>query len=195
MWNSTATFPSADWISSKRCPCGHWRKSTIFSSPCIWMTVLILLTSTGLSAGPIAKRCLTRSLWRYSRDACHQHAHPQRQHCHAAEGKHYSTRSFPRSLSKAVLLFAERCQAAAAGSGLRIAIENTDGWEPYECAAVERCWRARFSASALTLATTTQPGGRDLPFFRRCQTALFICTPMTDGKRSTTRRWERARSR
>ena len=83
------------------------------------------------------------------------------------EGKHYIYREFPAEYEEAVLRFRERCQAAAAGSGLRIAIENTDGWEPFERAAVEHLLESPVFGLCLDIGHDHAAGGLDLPFFRR----------------------------
>ena len=89
------------------------------------------------------------------------------------EGKHYLYQEFPAEFGKAVLLFAERCQAAAVGSGVRIAVENTDGWEPYECAAIEQLLRSPVFGLCLDIGHDHATGGHDLPFFRKHQDRLI----------------------
>lgn len=81
------------------------------------------------------------------------------------EGKHYIYREFPDEFMQAVLLFRERCQAAIAGSGVRIAIENSDNWEPYELAAIELLLESRVFGLCLDIGHDHAAGNRDLPFF------------------------------
>ena len=83
------------------------------------------------------------------------------------EGKHYIYREFSEQFEEAVLRFRERCQAAAAGSGLRIAIENTDGWEPYERSVIEQLLESPVFGLCLDIGHDHAAAGRDLPFFRR----------------------------
>ena len=83
------------------------------------------------------------------------------------EGKHYIYREFSAEFEQAVLLFRERCQTAVARSGVRIAVENTDGWEPYELNALEQLLQSPVFGLCLDIGHDHAAGGCDLPFFRR----------------------------
>jgi sugar phosphate isomerase/epimerase len=80
------------------------------------------------------------------------------------EGKHYLYQEYHAEYIQAVLLFRERCQAAIAGSGVRIAIENSDSWEPYERAAIELLLEGPVFGLCLDIGHDHAAGNRDLPF-------------------------------
>ena len=89
------------------------------------------------------------------------------------EGKHYIYQEFHAQYVQAVLLFRERCQAAIAGSGVRIAIENSDSWEPYEHAAIEMLLESPVFGLCLDIGHDHAAGNRDLPFFAEHQDRLI----------------------
>ena len=96
-------------------------------------------------------------------------------------GKHYIYAEFPREFEEALLLVRERCEAAAMGSGVCIAIENTDGWEPYELGAVELLLESPVFGLCLDIGHDHALQNRDLPFFLKHRDRL-IHMHAHDGK-------------
>jgi len=89
------------------------------------------------------------------------------------EGKHYIYQEFPAEFKEASLLFRERCTEAIAGSRVRIAIENSDNWEPYELAAIELLLESPFFGLCFDIGHDHATGNHDLPFFVKHQDRLI----------------------
>ncbi len=53
------------------------------------------------------------------------------------DGKHYIFEEFPDDFAKALLAFRSTVEEAVGDAELTICIENTDGWAPYERAAID----------------------------------------------------------
>ena len=89
------------------------------------------------------------------------------------EGKHYIYGEFPREFEQAVLKMRESCRAAISGSDIRISVENTDGWEPYELSAIEILLESPAFGLCLDIGHDHAAQNRDLPFFLKHRDRLI----------------------
>ena len=81
-------------------------------------------------------------------------------------GRRYLYHEFPEAFREAVLAFRERCILALNGSKVTIAMENSDGWEPWELDAIQMLLEAPDFGLCLDIGHDHAAGNRDLPFFR-----------------------------
>ncbi len=81
-------------------------------------------------------------------------------------GKHYIYQEYPKEFEKSVLNFRSVCEKHA-GDKVRIAIENTDGWEDYELVAIETLLESPVFGLTLDVGHDHATGNKDLPFFQK----------------------------
>lgn len=81
-------------------------------------------------------------------------------------GPRYLYDEYPDDFSEAVRQFRALCQEAAAG-GVRIAIENTEAWAPYELCAIEALLKSPAFGLCLDIGHDHAAGNSDLTFFER----------------------------
>lgn len=81
-------------------------------------------------------------------------------------GRHYIYQEYPEAFMQSVLAFRTACEQHA-GEKVRIAIENTDGWEPYELAAIEALLESPVFGLTLDVGHDHATGNRDLKFFEK----------------------------
>lgn len=88
------------------------------------------------------------------------------------DGKHYIYQEYPDEFRETVLAFRTACEKAAAGSGVLVAVENTDGWENYELDAISLLLESPVFALTLDIGHDHATGGRDLSFILKHQHRL-----------------------
>lgn len=80
-------------------------------------------------------------------------------------GRHYIYQEYPKEFEESLLSFRELC-GQNAGDTVRIAIENTDGWEGYEKAAIETLLVSPIFGLTLDVGHDHATGNQDLPFIQ-----------------------------
>lgn len=86
-------------------------------------------------------------------------------------GRHYIYQEYPKEFKQNVLNFRSVCEQHA-GDKVRIAIENTDGWEEYELEAIETLLQSPVFGLTLDVGHDHATGNKDLKFFQKHQDRL-----------------------
>ncbi|NCC84105.1 MAG: sugar phosphate isomerase/epimerase [Clostridia bacterium] len=81
------------------------------------------------------------------------------------DGKHYIFANFRDAFEEALLAFRQQCEEAIADSGVRICVENTDGWEDYERRGIEILLESPVFGLTLDIGHNHAVDDLDLPFF------------------------------
>lgn len=81
------------------------------------------------------------------------------------DGKHYLFEKFEEEFLAAMRDFRDRCEKEAGNSGVRLAFENTDGWEPYERRAVDTALESEVFGLTLDIGHNHAVADKDLPYF------------------------------
>jgi sugar phosphate isomerase/epimerase len=80
------------------------------------------------------------------------------------DGKHYIFNEYPDDFHAALTDFRTACEQAVGIAPVTLCIENTDGWEPYEHAAIELLLSSPVFGLTLDIGHDHATGNRDLPF-------------------------------
>lgn len=83
------------------------------------------------------------------------------------DGPHYLYAEYPDAFHEAIRIFRDRCTAAIGSSGIRIAVENTDGWEAYERTGIRLLLESPVFGLTLDIGHDHATRHLDLPFFQQ----------------------------
>lgn len=81
------------------------------------------------------------------------------------DGRHYIFEEFKDEYFKAMAEFRDQCEKEIGDSGVRLSIENTDGWEDYEREAVDIALESKVFGLCLDIGHNHAVRDKDLDFF------------------------------
>lgn len=89
------------------------------------------------------------------------------------DGRHYLFEKFEDEFLAAMADFRDRCTKEVGGSGVRLAFENTDGWEPYERRALEIALESDVFGLCFDIGHNHAVADKDLDFFEKWEPRLI----------------------